>query len=155
MKKILALIITILLFSGCSSEPKKKELPSSEILLQELQEKNVNLSEIQVFNEETDPNGNLGRPGNYISKADFADSRLEQVGEYLCGGTIETFSSEDDCQKRYEYLDGFDDPSLGILGLNQYMYKYDKVIFRVSFDLTPEQAEEYKTQMDEIIAQYK
>lgn len=132
-----------------------KPLPTSEELLKELKQKNSFLFEIQAFNEETDPNGSLGRPNQYISKADFSDSRVEQLGEYLCGGTIETFLTKEDCQGRADYLKTMSDPSMGVFGVNQYIYQYDRVLFRVDYDLTPEQAEEYHKQMTEIISKYE
>lgn len=155
MRKILMILACCLVLCGCGGKSEKVELPSSKELLEQLKEKNSNLSEIEEFTSETDPNEKLGRPGYYISKADFSDSRVEQVGEYLCGGTIETFSSEKDCKSRADYLNGLNDPEFGLLGLNQYVYQYDCVLFRVSYDLTPEQAEEYHMQMDEIMSQYE
>lgn len=156
MKKILLLLLMVLMLSGCSSTEKKAELPNAEGLLTELKEKNSNLEKIQVFTEETDPNEKLGRPGNYISKADFSDTRLDQEGsEYLVGGTLETFSSKGDCDKRAEYLNKMNDPSIVFLALNQYVYQYDKVLLRIDYDLTPEQADEYKSQFDEIMKQYE
>lgn len=134
---------------------KKGKIPSSEGILNELKAKNANLIGIDVFNSSTDPNRKLGRPGYYISKADFADSRVEQIGEYLCGGTIETFSSESDCKNRTNYLSSLNNPSYGIIALNQYIYSYKKVLFRVEYDLTPEQAEEYHQQMNEIMNGYE
>lgn len=155
MKRILMILACCVVLCGCGGKSEKLELPSSKELLEQLQEKNSNLSEIEEFTSETDPNGKLGKPGYYISKADFSDVRVEQVGEYLCGGTIETFSSEKDCESRADYLNGLNDPDLGAFGLNQYVYQYDCVLFRVSYDLTPEQAEEYHVQMDEIMNQYE
>jgi len=156
MKKILLLLLMVLMLSGCSSIEKKAELPNAEGLLTELKEKNSNLDKIQAFTEETDPNEKLGRPGNYISKADFTDTRLDQEGsEYLVGGTLETFSSKEDCKKRAEYLNKMNDPSIGFLALNQYVYQYDKVLLRIDYDLTPEQADEYKSQFDVIMKQYE
>ena len=35
------------------------------------------------------------------------------------------------------------------------MYKYDKAIFRIEYDLTPDQAEEYHAQIDTIMEQYQ
>ncbi len=58
---------------------------SAETLLNQLKEYNSNVNEILVFTEETDLNGLLGRPGNYISKVDFSDFRLEQLGDSLSG----------------------------------------------------------------------
>lgn len=137
------------------AEPEYEELPDSQNLAEQIKEANSNVGEIEVFDESTDPNGNLGRPGEYISKADFEDTRLDQYGEYYTGGTIETFENESDCDNRYEYLKTMQDSSLGAFGLNQYMYKYDKAIFRIEYDLTPDQAEEYHAQIDTIMEQYQ
>ncbi len=141
-------------------EEVAEELTAGE-LLEKLSEVNENVTEILVWTEETDINGNLGRPNQYTSKADFSDSRVEEYATTeeaklesgLKGGTIEVFSSSSDCQTRYDYLKTFMDPSIGAFGLNQYMYKYDKVIFRVSYDVVPSEAEVYKEQMDEILGE--
>ena len=138
-----------------------KEYGTAEEILLALKEKNTNLTEILVWTEENDPNGSLGRPNEYISKADFSDARVEETAlseseklEYgLNGGSIEVFASEADCDARYTYLKEFLDPSYGVFGLNQYMYKYDKAIFRVSYDITPSEATVYKDQMDAIIGE--
>lgn len=156
MKKVFLLLLMFFMITGCGSAEKKAELPDSESLLTELKTKNSNLDKIQAFTEETDPNEKLGRPGYYISKADFSDSRLDQEGsEYLVGGTLETFSSKGDCDKRAEYLNKLNDPSIGVLAVNQYIYKYDNVLLRVDYNLTPEQANEYKSQFDQIMKQYE
>ena len=42
---------------------------------------------------------------------------------------------------------------MGAFGIDQYIYKYDLAVFRVSFDLTPSQAKEYKTIMDGIMGE--
>lgn len=64
---------------------------------------------------------------------------------------METFSSEKECDKRCTYLQTFMGADVGALGLNQYVYKYPKAIFRVSYDVIPSEAEAYKAQMDEIM----
>nr|WP_288830461.1 hypothetical protein [uncultured Clostridium sp.] len=49
---------------------------------------------------------------------------------------METFSSKEDCKKRTEYLNKMNDPSIGFLALNQYVYQYDKALLRIDYDLT-------------------
>lgn len=143
--------------SKFSDETKEENdvFPTSEQLLTLLKSHNQNLEDVEVFNENTDPNKLLGKIGEYVSKADFSDSRLKQDSEYLCGGTIETFSSKKDCEDRVKYLSKFDKPILGSLGINAYIYQYDLAILRVDKKLTEEQAEEYNNQLSEIIEKWR
>lgn len=104
-----------------------------------------------VYTEETDVNELLGRPNQYTGKADFSDTRAEQGGEYLVGGTVETFNSKEDCDSRWNYLKQFDSADAGALGLKQYVYKYEKVLLRIDYALTPSQAEEYRNIMNEYL----
>ena len=153
MRKVASLILLVVMvfsLSACGSSEPKVEI-TAESSLTSLQEKISNVTSIVVYDEETDPNENLGRPGQYIGKADFFDDRMEDTEDNA--GTIEFFSSKSDCNDRYEYLCKLSDPELGVFGVNQYIYKYDLAVFRVSFDLTPTQAEEYKAAMDEIMGE--
>lgn len=153
MRKVASLILLVVMvfsLSACGSSEPKVEI-TAESSLTSLQEKISNVTSIVVYDEETDPNENLGRPGQYIGKADFFDDRMEDTEDNA--GTIEFFSSKSDCNDRYKYLCKLSDPELGVFGVNQYIYKYDLAVFRVSFDLTPTQAEEYKAAMDEIMGE--
>lgn len=153
MRKVASLILLVVMvfsLSACGSSEPKVEV-TAESSLTSLQEKISNVTSIVVYDEETDPNENLGRPGQYIGKADFFDDRMEDTEDNA--GTIEFFSSKSDCNDRYEYLCKLSDPELGVFGVNQYIYKYDLAVFRVSFVLTPTQAEEYKAAMDEIMGE--
>lgn len=147
---ILLSLAVLFSFTACSSSEPEVEV-TAESAVTALQEKIPDITSITVYDEETDPNENLGRPGQYIGKADFFDSRMEYEGDNA--GTIEFFSSKSDCDDRYEYLCKLSDPELGAFGVNQYIYKYDLAVFRVSYDLTPSQAEEYKQAMDEIMGE--
>lgn len=145
MKKLIALLLCILcIFSGCGGNQKSEVEITSDTLITALSSVE-SFDKSVIYTEETDPNELLGRPNNYIGKADFSDTRCEQWSEdNLAGGTFEYFSNEADCDSRYEYLLKLSDPSLGALGVNQYIYKYSTVILRVDFELTSTQAEEYR-----------
>ena len=52
------------------TEPVYEDLPDSQSLAEQIKAINSNVGGIEAFDESTDPNGNLGRPGEYISKAD-------------------------------------------------------------------------------------
>lgn len=96
----------------------------------------------EVFDESTDPNSQLGRPGQYTSKASFADSRLGgKVDGVEGGGDVEAFDDQDALTRRDEYLRIFaEEPPIG----GWYQYTVGNVILRITFDLTPDQAGQYE-----------
>lgn len=126
-------------------------LESAEDYINALKETGLPIGRITVWDEKTDLNGLLGRPNQYIAKADFEDTRLEQFSTNLNGGTVEVFANEQDCEARYSYLEAMSDPSLGVIGVNEYMYKGERVILRVSFDFTPSEAKEYEDAFNSLI----
>lgn len=138
-----------------SEEAAPADLTAEEAL-EALRSQNGHVTDVLVWDESTDINEMLGRPGQYISKADFSDDRVEETWETeeermasgLQGGTLETFESESDCDGRCEYLKKFMNSEMGAFGLNQYVYKYPKAILRVSYSIIPSEAEVYKSQMD-------
>lgn len=150
MKKIiwLLLISAIIVISGCSSA-NDTEMTAEEIVTK-LKESGLPIGNEIVYTEETDPNDLLGRPNQYTSKVNFADDRAEQydVDEDPAGGTVEVFESSKDAKDRHDYIETI---SEGVSILQEYLYLHDKVFLRVSYDLTPEQAEEYNTNLQEII----
>lgn len=151
MKKVIIGLLSLVLlvaFSGCGASGPKEKM-TAEVSLSNLKEKISTISSVTIFDESTDPNKNLGKPGQYVGKGDFFDNRMENAEEMA--GTIEFFSSKKDCNDRYTYLSELSDPALGAFGVNQYIYKYGLAIFRVSFDFNATEAGEYKTAMDEIM----
>lgn len=63
------------------------------------------IGEVVVYNESTDPNGLLGQEDQYIGKATFADTRLEQIeGSEPNGGTIEVFANNEDMLARKAFI---------------------------------------------------
>ncbi len=96
------------------------------------------------YDEKTDVNDLLGRPGQYISKVNFADTRCEQYDdEDPVGGTVEVFATKADMQSRKDYLESLQD-KMNIL-VNAYFYvSADGLgLLRVTFDITPSEAQEY------------
>ena len=170
MKKKLCFSLSVLCclimcLSGCNTSnnntqtsdtkepiPESKPEITSEALLATISSLE-NFGESIIYDENTDENELLGRPNQYIGKVSFSDIRCEQFGDDLIGGTFEIFSSEKDCNSRYEYVLQFTDPSLGAFGLRQYMYKYPTVLLRIEYDLTPSQAEEYRDKFTEYIGE--
>jgi hypothetical protein len=98
------------------------------------------VGEVIVYTEESCPNDLLGRPGQYVGKANWEDTRVDQFGESLTGGTVEVFDNQDALIQRKEYLE----PILMEAMFLQYMYIHKNVIVRIDKELSPSQAEKYE-----------
>lgn len=119
-------------------------------ILEKLKADGIPIGDIQVYDEDSDPNGLLGRPDEYISKASFLDTRVEDPygNGYIdgeididMGGTVETFNTAADAQAREKYISTVTSSS----GIGKmYMYTFCNVVFRVGYDLKPSEAEEYE-----------
>jgi hypothetical protein len=107
-----------------------------------------------VYDEASDPNEALGKPGKYVGKASWADGRSaqpcpdEEPG-WECGGTVETFGSDGDRDSRFDYLSEISDDS--ILG-GFYMWKTDNAVVRVGYALTPSAAATYDKALRDAVA---
>jgi len=116
-----------------------------------MQEAGLPILNIMEYDEKTDPNGVLGRPGKYIGKVNFADARISQYSEDdPLGGTVEVFATKEDMENRKAYLGTVE--QLYSIPLNQYVYPSPDgfAILRVEFDLTPEEGEQYRIAFEEI-----
>ena len=118
-----------------------------------------NVGALYVFDEEDDPNKQLGRPNQYVSKISWADERIdphdfseeneEEINdldptEYK-GGTIEGFKNVSDLNRRYTYIKNI---TLNAPMLNQYMYKKGLFLMRLDKDFTPSQAKRYEKEFN-------
>ncbi|GAA1397445.1 hypothetical protein GCM10009639_34840 [Kitasatospora putterlickiae] len=100
---------------------------------------------VKAYTAETDPNHLLGRPGQYVSKVAFSDSRLKAADlegadedDIIRGGSIETFATETEAAARLGYLQG-------VIKALPAALEYDYVVrgtvlIRASKLLTPDQA---------------
>ena len=166
MKKCLALLLAMTFTMGISAcgnqsnttstttsnQEEKIDISkmSDEDIINKFIEAGFPISKVIVYNEETDTNGRLGRPNQYIQKTNFADSRYNQpdIENNPIGGTIEIFNNAEDAQARKDYLDN----AFKILSETpDYMYLRDKMLFRIHDELTPTHAKEYETGFDALI----
>ncbi len=120
-------------------EPGEKDFTAEDVV-SAFVDAGLPVGEVIIFTEETCPNDLLGRPGQYIGKASWEDTRIEQYGDEPKGGTLETFDSQDLLEKREEYLKAL---ITELPMFTQYMYVHKNVILRIDKELTPSQAEEY------------
>lgn len=133
-------------------EEKEIKIYTAEEIVNKLKENGLSIGRIVVYNEETDLNNLLGRPNQYITKANFEDIRIEG-NEYLdedtmLGGTVETFDNLSDLENRKEYCE-----SLGrqFSISTQYIHENNYALLRIDNELTPTQAQEYEKVFNEII----
>jgi hypothetical protein len=105
------------------------------------------IGQVQTYDASNDPNHLLGRPGQYTSKVNFADTRLPAASglDVSGGGSVEAFSSLSDAQTRAAYLATVTG-ALGALG-GEYDYRSGTVVLRLGFELTPDQAQQYASQL--------
>ncbi|SDK29775.1 hypothetical protein SAMN04488074_10595 [Lentzea albidocapillata subsp. violacea] len=109
----------------------------------------------KVFTAEDDPNRQLGRPNSYTSKTFFTDSRIAaellefaKENDPLRGGSVEVFETEALATARKNYIQEFGKTTPL---LAEYNYVVGGVLLRVSKELTPAQAKEYETALNEIL----
>ena len=121
-----------------------------------------NVGAVYPFNENDDPNKQLGRPNQYISKFSWADIRIDphdfsdenedEINDLnpteFKGETIEGFKNLADLNRRYTYIKNI---TLNAPMLNQYMYKKGLFLMRLDKDFTPTQAKEYEKEFNRVV----
>lgn len=127
---------------------QQQQMPHSAAeLLAGLKAQKLPIGESVVFTAATDENHLLGRPGQYIGKASWHDTRVEDSGtrgpdiSADDGGSIEVFANPTDAQRRFQYVASIAS-SGGIFA--EYDYLSGDVLLRLTQLLTPEQANEYR-----------
>lgn len=124
--------------------------PDATEVVQRLEDQGLPIGAVETYYAENDdPNELLGLPGQYTSKAFFKDTRLEPaLITVQSGGSVEVFETEEDAIRRDEYLRAL---SEAVPMFAEYRYRDDRVLLRLSLRLTPEQAEEYETALQEVL----
>lgn len=118
-----------------------------------LKARGLPIASVQIFTAADDPNHLLGRPGEYTSKTEFADTRITgEAGQGVAaGGSVEVFPDHAGAVRRARYIQALvqADPALGA----EYDYVAGAVLLRVSGQLTPAQARRYKRALTAITAE--
>ena len=101
------------------------------------------ITEIVYFTEETDLNELLGRPNQYIAKANWTDERINGWQEGVqAGGSIELFLNPIDMKARKDYLETVTQ----LMSVTvEYAYGNGNILLRLSHSLTPTQAQEFES----------
>lgn len=91
-----------------------------------------------VFDERTDPNELLGRPGRYVEKMNFTDKRIKDKRDNC---SIEVFKNPEDALTRHQYLEGV---GRSAAMFDSYRFLHKNILVRIDLKLVPSEAEEYK-----------
>lgn len=106
----------------------------------------IPLQDVTVYTAENDPNSLLGRPGQYIGKANWNDSR-HPADDQDGANTVEVFPDETALTKRRDYIVSVTGDSPMLL---QYMQAHRNALVRLDKKITPDQAAEYKRALESL-----
>lgn len=141
------------------------QVVAPEKIIEDFKAAGLPIGETVIFTAENDPNKLLGRPGGYIAKATWHDTRLTRQPTFPPdpgtptpsipdidisreGAGLEIFADETSAERREDYLEALYTGG-GIFG-TEYIYRRGIIILRVGGDLTPTQAEDYKKAFDSL-----
>lgn len=129
--------------------------------IQALLELGYPVDNIETYDEVTDPNHLLGRPGGYIGKTSFEITNSAQYAQnmnaklyeptlYVPANTIEMFSTPEDAQLRKQYVEEIHQiqPLLG----TQYIYLHDVFLLRIESGVLPSEAVKYEAALADAVA---
>lgn len=121
-----------------------------ELILERFRQAGLPVDEAQIYDETTDPNSLLNRPGQYFAKATWHDARIPGHPELDAdrGGTMELFRTPAELARRRDYLAGLMESIPWMLA---YQYERGPVVMRVSRMLTPSQAAEYDRVLGDLV----
>lgn len=163
MKKyvlLLAFVIPLLLIAcggstggntgGSASTPSKL---TAQGIVNSMKAQGLSIGEVASYDQNTDPNGLLGRPNQYIDKANFRDTELGPDSQTLDNGgdgTVEIFNNANDAAARKAYVDNISktSPMLGF-----YSYQSGKYLLRVVFAMSPDRAKTYQSAFLKAVAE--
>jgi hypothetical protein len=142
MRPLLVLVaIVSLLITGCGTAAH----PTAADVLQKMKAAGAPIAETVVVTADSDTHKLLGRPNQYITKADFRDGRMPKGDGndwFEHGGTVETFAASSDLASRKTYMEAMN-KAMPIAA--EYVYADGLVLLRLSHVLTPDQAAAYHT----------
>lgn len=129
------------------------ETPTVRAVILHLKRAGIRLPVVKVFNARNDPNELLGRPGQYVEKANFWDKRItpepgldpndKDGPEIDLGGSIEIFKNARAGKSRHKYISGLAKSST-LFAEWDFLLGDGLLLLRLSQSLIPRQAREYK-----------
>lgn len=116
-------------------------------ILQSLKAHGLPIGDYVTFTADNDANHLMGRPGQYIGKVDFKDARISSTDAGVNivppdGGSVEMFANTTDAKHRFAYIQAIS--TSGVAMFAEYEYLDGDAILRISPQLSPSQAAQYK-----------
>jgi hypothetical protein len=134
------LIVIVLVLLACLAPTALAQAgPSAEAAFAQLTREDspvapyVDRSRAVAYTSSNDPDRLLGRPGQYVGKVVFVDTRIAPAG-----GSLEVFRNSADVAARVAHLRQAAQPG-------EYLYTSGSTLLRLSTALPPEAAEDYAT----------
>ena len=125
--------------------PKPAAPPSGADVVARLEAASLPVTLGSDFDEATDPNNLLGRPGGYLDKVTFTDSRNSDQtypkDSVELGGSVEVFEDAAGAETWAEFIK---EVSAGNAALTEYDVVDGPVLLRLSRELTPLQVAAYE-----------
>lgn len=155
---IIALMVTITACGNAttSAKPKNTELKkdvaklatpktyTAADVIAKLKQAGLQIDKVEQYNESTDQNHLLGRPGQYTAKTDFTVKGLESnyasIGDVKAGGSVEVFANEADAKNRFQYVTAITKADSMFA---EYDYLNGKLFLRLSNYILPSKAAQY------------
>jgi hypothetical protein len=166
-KGLAAILLAAIVAAGCGSSSAVRTMTldngttitgrsigsldlNAGLVLDMLEQRGLPIGRSVNYTAATDRNHLLGRPGQYVSKVNFRDTRIPAVGNFDTegGGSVETFKSEADAKSRYDYVHSITSKSPLF---TEYEYLHKTVFLRLSKVLTPAQAAAYERALARIV----
>ncbi len=136
---------------GVTAPPTTRAAYHARTLIAGMKRAGQPIGKVVCYSETTDPNNLLGRPGGYIEKCDWADTRYDQPStgdpSDVVGGSIEVFALPGEAMERAQYLGTFAGQGMLSTGWTFLVPPNSNFVLRVDSDLTSKQATAYRKAM--------
>lgn len=144
MKKVLLVILVVAMTLSLIACGGNKETITVECFASSLENAGFPISDVEIYDEDTDPNDLMGESGEYIGKFNFTHEPKPETYQSL---TIEIFGKDADAKKRAAYVKEITEAT----GWEEHIYLNSSYLLRIPSDLTKEEADLYNKAFSQII----
>ena len=145
MKRVLLIILVVAMTLSLIACGGNNETITAECFASSLENAGFPISDVEIYDEDTDPNEVMGESGEYIGKFNFTHEPKPETYQSL---TIEIFEKESDAKKRAAYIKEVTEAT----GWEEHIYLNSSYLLRIPVDLTTEEADLCNTAFSQIIS---